>query len=102
MAITLPLPDSFYEDVRAVVAEDDKLNRALLGISEHTQNAWNALRSIAAGEITDDDAMKKALTDIRRERKDDRRLREFYQKHQDTIDTVAPPKKGVGAWIMGE
>lgn len=102
MAVTLPVPESFYDEVRKLVDEDNKLNRALLGISEHTQNAWAALRSIAAGEITDDDAMIKALTDIRRERRDDRRLRELYQNHQETIDTLAPKQKGLGGWFVGD
>ena len=101
MAVPLPLPESFYDDVKAVVAADGKLNRALLGISKHTQNAWAALRNIASGEINDDDAMRTAHAFIRSERRDDARLRKLYQDHQETIDTLAPKKRGLCAWVMG-
>ena len=102
MAVTLPLPEAFHKDVRDLVDANSKLSQPLLGLSERTQNAWGALEDIAAGKITDDDAMKAALCNIRRERRDDARLREFYQKHQETIDTLAPKKTGLGGWLVGD
>ncbi len=67
------LSAAFVSEAQRLVAEEDAFHRPLLGLSEYTEHAWNALRSIAKNLLGDDESIRAALRDIRQERHDDAR-----------------------------